>query len=152
MTFWRLVTREILYRKTSFALGVLSALVAVGAAFGEWHFALNIGPWSVNAQVALLSAAFGAGGFYLSGLTIGSMNYMMDIAPERKRPSYLAFMSLFTLPMALAPMAYGWAADALGYRVVFTAGLALAVTALYFATQLLEPRDDLADGDLDAYT
>jgi len=30
MTFWRLVTREIMYRKINFALGVLSALVAVG--------------------------------------------------------------------------------------------------------------------------
>jgi len=131
---------------------MISALVAVAAAFGEWKFALSIGPWTMDAQVALLSVAFGAGGFYLSGLTIGSMNYMMDIAPERKRPSYLAFMGLFTLPMAIAPMVYGWAADAVGYRVVFAVGLVLAFTALYFATQLLEPRDDLADGDLEAYT
>ncbi len=129
-----------------------SALVAVAAAFGQWKFAVNFGPWTVTAQVALLSVAFAAGGFYLSALTIGSMNYMMDIAPERKRPSYLAFMGLFTLPMAIGPMVYGWAADALGYRVVFTTGLTLAAAALYFATQLLEPRDDLADGDLDAYS
>ncbi len=146
----RLGNRSVLL-VSSMALTV-SALVAVGAAFGEWNFPLSIGPWTINAQVALLSVAFGAGGFYLSSLTIGSMNYMMDIAPERKRPSYLAFMGLFTLPMALAPMAYGWAADALGYRVVFTTGLVLAAAAFYFATQLLEPRDELADGDLEAYT
>ncbi len=35
MTFWRLVTREILYRKLNFALGVISVLVAVGCLVGE---------------------------------------------------------------------------------------------------------------------
>ena len=34
MTFWRLVTREILYRKLNFALGVISVLVAVGCLVG----------------------------------------------------------------------------------------------------------------------
>jgi ABC-type lipoprotein release transport system permease subunit len=35
MTFWRLVAREILYRKVNFALGVVSVLVAVGCLVGE---------------------------------------------------------------------------------------------------------------------
>ncbi|MFW6161648.1 MAG: ABC transporter permease [Planctomycetota bacterium] len=35
MTFWRLVTREILYRKVNFTLGVVSVLVAVGCLIGE---------------------------------------------------------------------------------------------------------------------
>lgn len=35
MTFWRLVAREILYRKVNFLLGVVSVLVAVGCLVGE---------------------------------------------------------------------------------------------------------------------
>ena len=128
-----------------------AAGVAVAAAYGSWDYTIVIGPWRPSLQIIVLSAAFVASGFFTAGLMIGPTNYTIDIAPERKRPSYLAFMSLFTLPLAIMPLLYGWAADALGYRVVFTAGLVLALASLYFATRLPEPRDEVTAEELGEY-
>ncbi len=105
----------------------------------------------MNLQVIVLGAAFVGSGLFLASLQIGYNNYLMDIAPEDQRPSYIGFSTAFTVPLAIAPMLYGWGADLFGYQPAFVSALVLAVAALYLFLQLPEPRDDLDDGDLDQF-
>ena len=124
---------------------------AVTAASATWDVPLTVLAWQVNLQVIVLGAAFVGSGVFLASLGIGYMNYLMDIAPEDKRPSYIGFSTAFTLPLAIAPMAYGWGADVLGYLPVFITGLVVVCGALYLFLQLPEPRDDIDDGELDNF-
>lgn len=123
-----------------------TAAVAAGAATWDVPFTLLF--WQSNLQIVILGVAFIGSGFFLASLTIGYTNYLMDISPEDKRPSYMGFSTAFTLPLALAPLLYGWAADIFGYQPIFITALVLVLGALYLFLQLPEPRDDLDDGDL----
>ncbi len=128
-----------------------SAALAVAAAFVRWPAAWPVAGGALDLRILVLGMAFVFGGLFLTGYVIGTQNYMLDIAPQRLRPSYQAFASAFTVPLAVAPVVYGWAADAIGFRAVFVTGLVLALASLVFAGKLPEPRDELADADLDEF-
>ncbi len=130
---------------------VLATVAGVTAAFGSFDIPVAFGPWTINLRTVVLGAAFVGSGLFLASLMIGYMNYMMDIAPDSQRPSYLGFSAGFTMPLALAPVVFGWAADALGYKTVFVTALILALGALYFARDLPEPRDHLDDEQLEQF-
>lgn len=140
--------RAILVVITS-VVGCCAAAVIAGAA--DWDMPITILSWQTNLQVIILGIAFVASGFFLASLTIGYTNYLMDIAPEDKRPSYIGFSTAFTLPLSLAPLVYGWGADMFGFQPVFVTALVLSLGSLYLFTQLPEPRDDLDDGDLKGF-
>ncbi len=134
-------------------LVMISALLfccaaAVMAASATWDVPLTILAWQINLQVIVLGAAFAGSGVFLASLSIGYRNYLMDIAPEDKRPSYMGFSTAFTLPLAVAPVLYGWGADVVGYLPVFITGLVVAIGAMYLFIQLPEPRDEIDDGAL----
>lgn len=135
---------------------VISSLIfccagAVVAGAATWDVPLVLLGWETNLQVLILGTAFVGSGLFLASLTIGYTNYLMDIAPEDKRPSYMGFSTAFTLPLAAAPLAFGWGADVVGYEPVFVIALILAVGALYLFLQLPEPRDELDDEDLSCF-
>ena len=130
---------------------VVADAIAWLAALGVWDPFYAAADSSQLLRIVTLGAAFVGGGFFMTSLGIGSSNYMMDIAPDRQRPSYIAFASGFTLPLALVPIIYGWAADAIGFRLVFAAGLVLALAGLAMALKLPEPRDELSEEDLAAH-
>ncbi|MGM0491847.1 MAG: MFS transporter [Armatimonadota bacterium] len=130
---------------------ILCSAAAVLAAAATWDLLIDVLAWQVNLQVIVLGAAFVGSGLFLASLQIGYNNYLMDIAPEDQRPSYIGFSTAFTVPLAIAPMLYGWGADLFGYQPAFVSALVLAVAALYLFLQLPEPRDDLDDGDLDQF-
>ncbi len=127
---------------------ILCSAAAVLAAAATWDVPLELFGREVNLQVIILGAAFVGSGLFLASLQIGYNNYLMDIAPEAQRPSYIGFSTAFTVPLAIAPMLFGWGADLFGYQPAFVSALVLAVGALYLFLQLPEPRDDLDDGDL----
>ncbi|MBD3293474.1 MAG: MFS transporter, partial [Armatimonadia bacterium] len=130
---------------------VVACVAAVAAGSAEWNVPITLLVWTVNLQIVILGAAFVGSGIFMASLMIGYTNYLMDIAPEEHRPSYMGFGTAFMLPLAVAPLAFGWAADLLGYLPVFIAGLVLSLGALYLFLQLPEPRDDLDDGDLEQF-
>lgn len=129
----------------------VAMVAAVVAAFGDWGGVIELAGLQVRSQIAVLGLAFIGAGLFLASLMIGYTNYLMDIAPEELRPSYIGFGAGFTFPLGLAPLAYGWGADALGYRVIFVTGLVLALGAVFFALKLPEPRDELRDGELERF-
>lgn len=128
---------------------ILCCGAAVVAGAGTWDVPVRLLYWQVNLQMIILGAAFAGSGLFLASLQIGYNNYLMDIAPESQRPSYIGFSTAFTVPLALAPMAYGWAADTIGYQPVFITALVLSLGALYLFLQLPEPRDAVDDGELE---
>lgn len=127
---------------------ILCCGAAVVAAAGTWDVPVRILYWQVNLQILILGAAFVGSGLFLASLQIGYNNYLMDIAPEDQRPSYIGFSTAFTVPLALAPVLYGWGADLFGYQPAFVTALVLSLAALYLFLQLPEPRDELDDCDL----
>lgn len=129
----------------------LAAALAVIAVFSDWSNNRTVIVGDIELRTAILGACFVFGGLFMTGHVIGTLNYMLDIAPQRLRPSYQAFASGFTVPLALAPFVFGWAADTLGFRVVFAAGLVLAIMGVFFAFQLPEPRDELDEAVLEQY-
>jgi len=129
----------------------LAAAVATAATYAPWTAPVSFQDSFMPQKVLVLGIAFVGAGFFMTSLGIGSSNYMMDIAPDRRRPSYLAFVSGFTLPLALVPPAYGWAADTIGFRFVFLVGLALSLVAVALVLRLPEPRDELSEEVLEAH-
>lgn len=123
---------------------------AVTAAAATWDVPLLLFGLQTNLQIIILGAAFAGSGVFLASLQIGYNNYLMDIAPEDQRPSYIGFSTAFTVPLALAPIIFGWTADILGYQPAFVTALILCVGALYLFIQLPEPRDDLDESAMDS--
>jgi Na+/melibiose symporter-like transporter len=137
--------RAILFMIWSIALCCGAAVVAASA---TWDVTVDVLYWQANLQMVILGAAFVGSGLFLASLQIGYNNYLMDIAPENLRPSYIGFSRAFTVPLAIAPVAYGWSADVFGYLPVFITGLVLCMAAIYLFGQLPEPRDEVDDEQL----
>ena len=79
-------------------------------------------------------------GTYSSGSGIGLINYLLDIAPDEKRPLYLAFNNtLFGLARFLA-MASGLIVDWAGYEVLLAIGFVFYCLALLLSRTMAEPR------------
>lgn len=107
--------------------------------------------YELSYRVVALGLCFTAGGAFTSMASTGYTNYMLDIAPERMRPSYIAFERIFIAPAGFMPITFGWLVDAVSYQLVFGIGAALAAGAIYFAVRIEEPRDALRDEELDNY-
>ncbi|MFW6438278.1 MAG: MFS transporter, partial [Armatimonadota bacterium] len=132
--------RAILFMIWSIILCCAGAVVAAAA---DWDLPLEIVGREINLQIIILGLAFVGSGLFLASLQIGYNNYLMDIAPEEQRPSYIGFSTAFTVPLALAPVVCGWVADVAGYQPVFITALVLSAGALYLFLQLPEPRDSV---------
>ncbi len=94
---------------------------------------------------ALLCTAFAVLGALSAGRQTGEFNYLLDIAPARKRSSYIGFSSTVLMPVLAAPLLVGALVPRLGYIVVFAAAAVLAVAAVWLSTRLEEPREELQD-------
>jgi MFS family permease len=105
--------------------------------------AAAVAPASPNLGVWLLGAAFCALGFLGPGRETGETNYLLDIAPALKRPSYIGFSNAFLLPMTVLPVAVGALAPHVGYLALFGAAAFVALLAILLGGHLPEPRDEL---------
>ena len=94
-------------------------------------------------SVSLLSLAFFMLGLTAPGREMGEFNYMLDIAPAPKRPSYIGFGNAFLLPLCLLPIVVGTLAPHTGYLPLFAGATVVSVIAIYFTRHLEEPRDKL---------
>jgi hypothetical protein len=92
-------------------------------------------------SVLLLSVAFFGLGLTAPGREMGEFNYMLDIAPAPKRPSYIGFGNAFLLPLCLLPILVGTLAPHTGYLPIFATAALVSVAAIYLTRHLEEPRD-----------
>ena len=73
---------------------------------------------------------------------MGEFNYMLDIAPAAKRPSYIGFGNAFLLPLSLAPVLVGWLVPLTGYAPLFAGAAFFSFLAILSTTRLKEPRTE----------
>ena len=99
-------------------------------------------------RMVVLVGCFIGSGLFMAELGPGYVNYLMDIAPRRKLPSYTAFASLFIVPIAVAPLAYGWLVHTVSYRIIFVISAFLALIGLILALRMGEPRDDVLNDSM----
>ncbi len=107
--------------------------------------ALVVLGYPVSYRLIVLVVCFIGSGLWAAELQPGYMNYLMDIAPRRKLPSYVGFASFFLLPLGAVPLVYGWLAQTVGYLVIFIIALLLSAVGLRLASRIGEPRDELDD-------
>ena len=91
-------------------------------------------------NVAGFGTVFFFVGFAMSGLRLGHSNYMLDLAPEKERPTYLGFMNTFIAPVVMLSAVGGVVVEMTSYETLFITALAASLLALAFGIQLEEPR------------
>ena len=82
-----------------------------------------------------------------NGGMIGRMNYLLEIAPEARRPSYIAFMNIMLTPTAVFPLIGGVISEDLSFQTNFLLSLIFSLVALYYAYRLGEPRKQKITGN-----
>ena len=85
--------------------------------------------------------AFIISGSAISGRGIGDLNYLLELAPEERRPSYYSFMSFLLAPTVFVPLMAGLVAELLSFQVSFALSFLFCVTSFLFMTRLGEPRN-----------
>ena len=101
----------------------------------------------VSAPLAYLTAVFVLLGLATGGLELGYNNYLLEVAPPRKRSTYLGFLSTLNLALAWAPLA---GSLLIGQADRYALGFALSVVAgavcLWNVVRLGEVRGENGEG------
>lgn len=71
---------------------------------------------------------------------IAGTNYMLELAPEETRPSYMAFMSVMLAPVALVPLLAGAIAELVSFDAAFALSLVFGLAAHALILRLADPR------------
>ena len=122
-------------------VGCATFLAATVAAMSAWGTSVADGPPVL--ATAMIAVAFSGLGILMSARGAGEINYMLDIAPAAKRPSYIGFGNAILLPMSLIPLVVGWLIPRSGYLPVFAISLGISLVSVIAAMKLEEPRDTL---------
>jgi len=115
------------------------AIAAASAASATWGAQIGC---PRKLPVLLLGLAFFGLGCMAPGREMGEFNYMLDIAPAAKRPSYIGFGNAFLLPLSLAPVLVGWLVTLTGYAPLFAGAAFFSFLAILSTTRLKEPRTE----------
>ncbi|UCH77494.1 MAG: MFS transporter, partial [Candidatus Coatesbacteria bacterium] len=91
--------------------------------------------------IYLFYALFFFVGFGWSGAEFGSINYVIDVAPERLRPIYVGFNNTVNGLAMLLAVGGGFVLKYAGYDVLFGLAVVFAALALWFTRRLVEPRE-----------
>lgn len=135
-------------RKLMIMAGAVTLSTAVVAGFGGLFTpsgGISLGGLDLSYRMIVMVLCFVGHGLHMSELVPAYYNYIMDIAPRRKLPSYLGFASAFLVPVGVVPMLYGWLGDAFSYQSVFLLSAALSAVGLVTALRMGEPREEIMD-------
>jgi MFS family permease len=88
----------------------------------------------------MLAAMFVINGFARSGRFISNMTYLLEFAPEERRPLYVGFMNSLSFPFMLSPALGGLIVYAFSYQALFAVSIAFAVVSVILSIRLVEPR------------
>ncbi len=81
-------------------------------------------------DLTLIYAAIAIAGL-VSMLIVADITMVLDMAPESRRPAYMAALNLILGPLSLpAPLILGLLVDVAGFRMMFTIAIALALIGL----------------------
>lgn len=118
-------------------VAAFAPLAALGALFVPRMIVLG-----ADVRIAIVGIALVMCRVAGSGIGVGRMNYLLDIAPRGMRASYVGFMNTFSVVPVLVPLIAGNLIDAVGYLPVF--GLA-ALFGILSVTVMLR-LDDVPHG------
>jgi hypothetical protein len=126
------VGNRILMLQTSALLLVAPLLVLVLPLLLGWAGSMVIG-WSFGLVFLALGAA-------TDGSNIAGFTYMMEIAPEAERTSYIGLANTLLGIVTMLPVLGGVLVPLIGYVGIFVLGLVFGVLALVATVPLREPR------------
>jgi MFS family permease len=84
----------------------------------------------------LLVGVFALSGMVISGSGIGFVNYVLEVAPERLRPTYIAISGTVNGLFALLPIAGGWIVDVASYQAAFWISSGVAAVSVLLSLRL----------------
>jgi hypothetical protein len=131
-------------------LYMLSALIALAAPAMPSAVAWHVPGTEVTADLPLIIFLFALCVFGLgqqAGM-VGTSGYMVESAPDDRRPSYLAFLNTVTVPVAFVAPVLGLLVglDPLGLVSVFIISAAGGLLTLVVSLRLTEVRHTVPDG------
>jgi MFS family permease len=124
----------------SSACGVLPGAIALLSLATP---ATPLGSWfglPMTLRLAVFSLAFVPLGFAGPGQDIGQTNFLLDIAPDRRRSTYLGFSSVLMLPLAWWPVVSALMIGPSRFWLAFTVGSVAATATVLTVRRLQEPR------------
>jgi MFS family permease len=98
----------------------------------------------------LISATFFVNGVIRSGRIISNITYLLEFAPEAKRPLYVGFMNSFSFPFMFSPLLGGLILQVFDNRTLFTVSLVFALLNVALSARLREPRQEIPDKNVTA--
>ncbi len=86
---------------------------------------------SLKAGIIPMYLLFFLVGASFAGLRIGHTSYLLFIAPERKRPTYVGFMNTLTAPIMFYPMLNGYLIDRFSYNHIFVISAIIGIVSFF---------------------
>ena len=132
--------RRLIRAATATSLG--AALLALLSA--------HLPPWPVHLEMlavrdlptAVFVLAFVLSTAGMRGGMMGTTNYLLEVAPDERRPSYVAMMRILqTPPSLLAPVIGGAVADLVSFEAAFALAVGLGCITWVLSGRLIEPRE-----------
>lgn len=124
---------------------VMQWATACGAAMLAWALFAPIAAESVRAETSVMAylfvPVFALMGLYETGVGIGAVNLLLEIAPGNDRAIYVGLTNTVLGVAYFSTIASGLLVDALGYRGVFLIALLLLIVGLWALSRLQEPRE-----------
>ena len=93
-------------------------------------------------QLPCYFLTFVLGGASMSGMMVGFMTYMINIAPPLNRPTYIGFMNTLVFPFGFMPVLAGQLIQWIGYEYTFAIALGVGLFAFITSTRLEEVYHD----------
>ena len=72
----------------------------------------------------------------MSGMMVGSMTYMLNLAPPQIRPTYIGFLNTMLFPFGFMPVIAGKLVGLIDYEGIFTIALGMGILASFMAARL----------------
>ncbi len=132
--------RQVIY----FSL-IFQALIPIYALF----ISLGLGPWLLISPPWLVTAAFSpifflVGGT-MSGLWVGTSSYLLSIAPEDRRPTYIGISNTILGIAAVFPALGGYLSDIAGLTPVITLSIVTVCASIPYSRGLKVPTSRLEE-------
>jgi len=83
---------------------------------------------------------FALAGFCINGGRIGYTNYLLDISPRKRRPTYIGLSSTFLAPTAFFPLIGGVVIQYISFAFLFVLTALLVSMSFFLSLKLEEPR------------
>jgi MFS family permease len=124
---------------------VMRLATACGVAMMAWALFAPVVAESVSADVSVMAylfvPVFALMGLYETGVGIGAVNLLLEIAPGNDRAIYVGLTNTVLGVAYFSTITSGLLVAGLGYRGVFLIALLLLITGLWALSRLQEPRE-----------